>query len=54
MRSLRFALVSDTHISVSRPESAARLAQVYGAIAQLTPDLVLHCGDLTDTGLQAE
>ena len=54
MRALRFALVSDTHVSVSRPESAERLAQVYGAIAQLTPDLVLHCGDITDTGLQAE
>ncbi len=54
MRALRFALVSDTHVSVSRPESAERLAQVYGAIAQLDPDLVLHCGDITDTGLQAE
>jgi len=54
VRALRFALVSDTHVSVSRPESAERLAQVYGAIAQLAPDLVLHCGDVTDTGLQAE
>ena len=54
MRALRFALVGDTHVSVSRPESAERLAQVYGAIAQLAPDLVLHCGDITDTGLQAE
>ena len=54
MRALRFALVSDTHVSVSRPELAERLAQVYGAIAQLAPDLVLHCGDITDTGLQAE
>jgi outer membrane protein assembly factor BamB/3',5'-cyclic AMP phosphodiesterase CpdA len=54
VRALRFALVSDTHVSVSRPESAERLAQVYGAIAQLAPDLVLHCGDITDTGLQAE
>jgi outer membrane protein assembly factor BamB/3',5'-cyclic AMP phosphodiesterase CpdA len=54
VRPLRFALVSDTHISVSRPESAERLAQVYGAIAQLAPDLVLHCGDITDTGMQAE
>jgi len=54
VRALRFALVSDTHISVSQPESAERLAQVYGAIAQLAPDLVLHCGDITDTGLQAE
>ena len=54
MRPLRFALVSDTHLSVSRPESAERLAQVYGAIARLEPDLVLHCGDITDTGLQGE
>jgi len=51
---LRFALISDTHVSVSRPESAERLAQVYGAIARLAPDLVLHCGDITDTGLPGE
>ena len=51
---LRFALVSDTHISTAHPGSAERLAQVYGAIARLAPDLVLHCGDITDTGLPAE
>ena len=47
-------MVSDTHISTSHPGSAERLAQVYGAIARLAPDLVLHCGDITDTGLPNE
>lgn len=51
---LCFALVSDTHISAVQPGSAERLAQVYGAIARLAPDLVLHCGDITDTGLPTE
>jgi outer membrane protein assembly factor BamB/3',5'-cyclic AMP phosphodiesterase CpdA len=51
---LCFALVSDTHISAVHPGSAERLAQVYGAIARLAPDLVLHCGDVTDTGLPNE
>src|ERR1035438_3777162 len=51
---LRFAVVSDTHVSTVRTGSAERLTQVYGAIAQLAPDVVLHCGDITDTGLSAE
>jgi outer membrane protein assembly factor BamB/3',5'-cyclic AMP phosphodiesterase CpdA len=51
---LRFAVVSDTHISAAHPGSAERLAQVYGTIARLAPDLVLHCGDITDTGLPSE
>ncbi|MDQ2812004.1 MAG: metallophosphoesterase, partial [Actinomycetota bacterium] len=51
---LRFALVSDTHVSTVRTGSAERLTQVYDAIAQLAPDMVLHCGDITDTGLPAE
>jgi outer membrane protein assembly factor BamB len=51
---LRFALVADTHISTAHAGSAERLAQVYGTIARLAPDLVLHCGDITDTGLPSE
>jgi outer membrane protein assembly factor BamB len=51
---LRFAMVSDTHVSTARAGLAARLTQVYGAIAGLAPDLVLHCGDITDTGLPRE
>ena len=47
-------MVSDTHVSAARAGSAERLAQVYDAIARLQPDLVLHCGDITDTGLPRE
>jgi outer membrane protein assembly factor BamB len=51
---VRFAVVSDTHASVDRAGSAERLALVFGAIARLEPDLVVHCGDITDTGLPDE
>ncbi len=47
-------MVSDTHVGVARPASAARLSRVYEAIAGLAPDFVLHCGDVTDTGLAEE
>ncbi len=50
----RFAVVSDTHASVGRVGSAERLALVFDAIARLEPDLVVHCGDITDTGLPDE
>jgi outer membrane protein assembly factor BamB/predicted phosphodiesterase len=48
------AVVSDTHASVGRGGSAERLDLVFGAIARLEPDLVVHCGDITDTGLPEE
>jgi len=51
---LRFAVVSDTHASVERAGSAERLGLVFGAIARLAPNLVVHCGDITDTGLPEE
>jgi outer membrane protein assembly factor BamB/predicted phosphodiesterase len=51
--SLRFAMVTDTHVGMS-PASAERLRPVYTAIARRAPDFVLHCGDITDTGLPGE
>src|SRR6266567_4826618 len=51
--SLRFAMVTDTHVGMSLA-SAERLRPVYAAIARLAPDFVLHCGDITDTGLPGE
>src|SRR2546429_531108 len=51
--SLRFAMVTDTHVGMV-PASAERLRQVYAAIARLAPGFVLHCGDITDTGLAGE
>jgi outer membrane protein assembly factor BamB len=50
---LRFAMVTDTHVGLTAA-SAQRLGQVYAAIARLGPDFVLHCGDVTDTGLPGE
>lgn len=47
---LRFALVTDTHVNVDTPQSTVYLTQVWASIAARTPDLVLHCGDITDTG----
>jgi len=46
-------MVSDTHVGLD-PGSAARLSRVYAAVARLAPDFVLHCGDITDTGLPGE
>jgi outer membrane protein assembly factor BamB len=51
--SLRFAMVTDTHVGLA-PASAQRLGRVYAAIGRLAPDFVLHCGDITDTGLAGE
>ena len=51
--SLRFAMVTDTHVGMAAA-SAERLRLVYTAIARLAPDFVLHCGDITDTGLPGE
>jgi len=53
-RAVRLAVVSDTHVGVGRGGAAQRLALVFGAIARLEPDLVVHCGDITDTGLPEE
>ena len=50
---LRFAMVTDTHVGMV-PASAERLRGVYAAVARLEPDFVLHCGDITDTGLAGE
>ncbi|MEV6993050.1 PQQ-binding-like beta-propeller repeat protein [Streptomyces sp. NPDC093228] len=47
---LRFALVTDTHVNVGSPQTTQWLTQVWASIAARTPDLVLHCGDITDTG----
>jgi outer membrane protein assembly factor BamB len=51
---LRFAMVTDTHASPARPAAADHLRLVYTAIARRAPDFVLHCGDITDTGLPSE
>lgn len=49
---LRFAIVTDSHVNVAR--DLAPLRSAYAAIARLAPAFVLHCGDITDTGLPRE
>ena len=51
--SLRFAMVTDTHVGMTAV-SVERVRPVYAAIARRAPDFVLHCGDITDTGLPGE
>src|SRR5690348_9994989 len=51
---LRFAMLTDTHVGLPPSGLAERLRLVYAAIAGLAPDFVLHCGDITDTGLPGE
>jgi outer membrane protein assembly factor BamB len=51
---LRFAIVTDTHASPARAAAAGHLQRVYAVIARRAPDFVLHCGDITDTGLPGE
>ena len=51
---LRFAMVTDTHTSPVRAAAAEHVRQVYAVIARRMPDFVLHCGDITDTGLPGE
>ncbi|TFV32653.1 hypothetical protein E4K10_23235 [Streptomyces sp. T1317-0309] len=43
-------MVTDTHVNVGSPQTTQWLTQVWASIAARTPDLVLHCGDITDTG----
>ena len=51
---LRFAVLADTHISPARTTTVDQLGRTYAALAAMAPDFVLHCGDITDTGLAAE
>ncbi|MFB7112785.1 PQQ-binding-like beta-propeller repeat protein [Streptomyces sp. NPDC056291] len=51
---VRFGLVSDTHLNVNNPSITARMTQVFASMARRDPDFVLHCGDITDTGLDDE
>jgi outer membrane protein assembly factor BamB len=53
-RRLAFALISDTHLSLTDPANGQRMALVWNSIAAADPDFVLHCGDITDTGFSAE
>ncbi len=51
---VRLAVLSDTHVNpdFAARNEATRLA--YAAVANRAPDAVLHCGDITDFGSEAE
>lgn len=51
---LRFAVLTDTHISRARTAAVEQLGRTYAALAGMAPDFVLHCGGITDTGLPRE
>ena len=51
---LLFAVLTDTHISPARTAAVEQLSRTYAALAGMAPDFVLHCGDITDTGLPRE
>lgn len=48
---VRFALLTDTHVNVQSPGSTVLLERCYASIARRDAAAVLHCGDITDTGL---
>ncbi|WP_157508776.1 outer membrane protein assembly factor BamB family protein [Luteipulveratus halotolerans] len=47
---LRFAMVTDTHANVTLPQRSADLRRALDVVSSLRPDVVLHCGDITDYG----
>ncbi|MGI8869661.1 MAG: PQQ-binding-like beta-propeller repeat protein [Mycobacteriales bacterium] len=49
-----FALVADTHLNPAVPVRTSRMTQVFAAILARDPAVVLHCGDITDTGFVEE
>ena len=51
---LRFAVLTDTHVSPARAAVVEQLGRTYAALAEMAPDFVLHCGDITNTGLPRE
>jgi 3',5'-cyclic AMP phosphodiesterase CpdA len=50
----RVILVSDSHLSADAPEARSNWAAVVGYIAQTSPDLVVHLGDLSLDGARRQ
>src|SRR5690625_600072 len=51
---VRFAFLADTHADPENDESLARLRAVFEAIDDFDPSLVIHGGDVTEQGTEAE
>ncbi|MGP5305795.1 outer membrane protein assembly factor BamB family protein [Brachybacterium alimentarium] len=51
---LRFAFLADTHTDPENDETMPKLSAVFDAIEQFDPTLVIHGGDITEHGTDAE
>ncbi len=51
---LQFAVVTDTHEDVIEQERARELTRLLTMVEGMNPDFVLHCGDITDYGVDDE
>jgi outer membrane protein assembly factor BamB len=51
---LRFAVVTDTHADVVLPDRSKDLTRMLTVAQGMHPDFVLHCGDITDYGVDDE
>lgn len=51
---LQFAVVTDTHENVVEQERARQLSRLLTVVEGMNPDFVLHCGDITDYGVNDE
>jgi outer membrane protein assembly factor BamB len=51
---LRFAVITDTHEDIAIPERAQQLTRLLTVAEGMNPDFVLHCGDITDYGVDDE
>lgn len=51
---LQFAVITDTHEDVTLLERATELNRLLTVVQGMSPDFVLHCGDITDYGVDDE
>ncbi|MCK8467922.1 PQQ-binding-like beta-propeller repeat protein [Microbacterium sp. KSW4-16] len=49
-RTLRFAVLTDTHANEDEATRMANLRRIFAAVEAENPQFVLHCGDITDYG----
>lgn len=51
---LHLCVVTDTHANVDVPDRLSALGTVFASIEEADPDVVLHCGDISDYGASDE
>lgn len=51
---LHLCVVTDTHADVDAPDRLSALRSVFASIEEADPDVVLHCGDISDYGASDE